>query len=251
MTSHGPHCTPLVFASHAGRLWLSTSRQSLKARTWKRDRSIAGLVRHGDLAVTFSGGVTIYDALDARTWAGAVAGAPAIARASAVFSRKNARFFAGYAVDANKVPLSWTIPGRVLVAVTPERTALLDDHGVRERHGRWGDDPASRNTFRRTKGDDPLGDLPDDVSAQLGTEGRGALTVLGDGGPVVLVWLDDDCPAVHLVDLHREPLRGEVLGVGGIGERGGAPSSCFAHLEATPTILSDRGDRTAAIAGSA
>ena len=186
MTSHGPHCTPLVFASHAGRLWLSTSRQSLKARTWKRDPSIAGLVRHGGLAVTFSGGVTIYDALDARTWAGAVAGAPAIAGASAIFSRKNGRFFAGYAVDAHKVPLSWTLPGRVLVGVAPERTALLDDDGVRERHGRWGEEPSSRNTFRRTKGDDPLGDLPDDVSALLGTEGRGALTIWGDGGPVVL-----------------------------------------------------------------
>ena len=186
MTSNGPHCTPLVFASHAGRLWLSTSRQSLKARTWKRDRSISGLVRHDDLTVTFSGRVTIYDALDPRTWAGSVVGAPAIAGASAVFSRKNARFFAGYAVDANKVPLSWTIPGRVLVGVTLERTALLDDDGVRERRGRWGDEPFSRNTFRRTRGDDPLGDLPDDVTAPLGTEGRGALSVLGDGGPVVL-----------------------------------------------------------------
>lgn len=186
MTSNGPHCTPLVFASHGGRLWLSTSRQSLKARTWRRDPSISGLVRHGELAVTFGGRVTIYDALDTRTWVGAVTSATTIARASAAFSRKNARFFAGYAVDANKVPLSWTLPGRVLVGVALERTALLDDGGVRERRGRWGDEPASRPAFRRTKGDDPLGDVPDDVAATLGTEGRGALSVLGDKGPVVL-----------------------------------------------------------------
>ena len=82
-TPNGPHCTPLVFAYSGARIWLTTSRRSVKARAWRVDPSIAGLVRDGDLAVTFTGTVRTYDALDKRTWAAAVAGATSIARATA------------------------------------------------------------------------------------------------------------------------------------------------------------------------
>ena len=84
------------------------------------------------LAVTFTGTVRTYDALDRRTWGAAVAGATSIARATAAFSAKNARFFAGYAVDARQVPFAWTPPGRVFVGVDVERTALVDPQGVQE-----------------------------------------------------------------------------------------------------------------------
>lgn len=185
-TPDGPHCTPLVFAASGGRLWLTTSRRSVKARNWRSDPSIAGLVRHDGLAVTFTGSVKTYDALDTRTWGAAVAGATSIARATATFSRKNARFFAGYAVDAKQVPLAWTPPGRVFVGVDLERTALVDDVGVQEGRGRWGGEPASHASFRRSKGDEPLRDLPPDVAEKLGTSGIGALAVAGERGLVVL-----------------------------------------------------------------
>jgi len=32
-TPNGPHCTPLVFAYSGARLWLTTSRGSVKARS--------------------------------------------------------------------------------------------------------------------------------------------------------------------------------------------------------------------------
>ena len=57
MTPRGPHCTPLVFANSGARLWLTTSRRSVKARAWRTDPSVAGLVRSDDLAVTFTGTV--------------------------------------------------------------------------------------------------------------------------------------------------------------------------------------------------
>ena len=44
-TPRGPHCTPLVFAYSGGRVWLTTSRGSVKARAWKVDPGVAGLVR--------------------------------------------------------------------------------------------------------------------------------------------------------------------------------------------------------------
>jgi hypothetical protein len=167
-------------------VWLTTSRRSVKANAWKRDPTMAGLVRDGDLAVTFTGTVRTYDALDRRTWAAAVAGATSIARATAAFSAKNARFFAGYAVDARQVPFAWTPPGRVFVGVDLERTALVDAQGVQEGRGRWGGTAGSVSSFRRTKGPDPFTDVPDDVAERLGREGDGALAIAGERGLVVL-----------------------------------------------------------------
>jgi hypothetical protein len=186
-TRHGPHCTPLVFAASGGRLWLTTSRRSAKTRAWRSDPSVGGLVRHGELAVTFTGSVKLYDALDRSTWGDALAGATTIARATAAFSAKNARFFAGYAIDAKQVPFAWTPPGRVFVGIDLDRVALTDDEGVQEGRGRWRGETASHATFRRTKPDgDPFDRIPTDVRSRLGTEGAGALTLVGDRGPVVL-----------------------------------------------------------------
>jgi hypothetical protein len=194
-TPRGPHCTPLVFAYSGGRVWLTTSRRSVKARAWKADPSVAGLVRHGELAVTFTGTVKLYDALDRNTWGAAVAGATSIARATTTFSRKNARFFAGYAFDARQVPFAWTPPGRVFAGVELERTALLDEDGIQEGRGRWGGEAGSHATFRRSKGgEDPFAGLPHDVREELGRTGQGTLTIAGSGGQVVLPvrWLADD-----------------------------------------------------------
>jgi hypothetical protein len=186
-TPRGPHCTPLVYAFSGGRVWLTTSRGSVKTRAWRADPTMAGLVRHGDLAVSFTGRVHTYDLLDRGTWGASVAGAPAIARATVRFSKRNARFFAGYAVDARQVPFAWTPPGRVFVGIDVERTALLDQRGVDEGKGRWGGDVESHATFRAaTRGADPLALLPPEVAGPLGRQGEGTLAVVGAYGPVAL-----------------------------------------------------------------
>jgi Pyridoxamine 5'-phosphate oxidase len=213
MTPRGPHCTPLVFAYSGGRLWLTTSRGSVKARAWKVDPGVSGLIRHGAASVTFTGTVTTYDALDRGSWGSAVSGAVSLTRATATFSRKNARFFAGYAMDARQVPLAWTPPGRVFVAIDIERTALLEDDGVQEGRGRWGGEVASHTTFRSVKhGDDPLAALPGELRDELGRSGEGALTVQGARGPVVLPvrWRADE------VVLYAA-LPAETLALAGVG----------------------------------
>jgi nitroimidazol reductase NimA-like FMN-containing flavoprotein (pyridoxamine 5'-phosphate oxidase superfamily) len=186
-TPNGPHCTPLVFAYSGARLWLTTSRRSVKARAWRVDPTTAGLIRHGELVVTFTGTVKTYDALDKRTWGAAVAGATSIARATAGFSRKNARFFAGYAFDARQVPFAWTPPGRVFVGIDLERVALVDADGVQEGRGRWGGEVVSQPTFRRSSsGGDPFEPLPRDVAMSIGREGSGALAISGNRGLTVV-----------------------------------------------------------------
>jgi nitroimidazol reductase NimA-like FMN-containing flavoprotein (pyridoxamine 5'-phosphate oxidase superfamily) len=193
-TPRGPHCTPLVYALSGGRLWLTTSRRSVKARSWALDPSTAGLVRSGDLAVTFTGSVHAYDLLDRTTWGATVAQGPVLARASMKFSRKNARFFAGYAVDAKQVPFAWTPPGRVLIGIDVERTALLDADGVQEGWNRWKGEVVSHETFRSSKKGDPaFSKLPFEVRAAVADRGHGALAVTGTQGPSVIPvrWLAD------------------------------------------------------------
>jgi len=185
-TPRGPHVTPLVFATSGGRVWLTTSRRSAKARAWAREPVAAGLVRAGNRSVLFSGRVRIYDALDPATWIPSVLHAPRLAAAALRFSRKNARFFAGYAVDAGRVPLAWMPPGRVFVEFELRRAALAEDGAVVDLWGRWPRGAASRPSFRATRGRDPLAGLPPGVAARVGRDGEGALALVGARGPLVL-----------------------------------------------------------------
>lgn len=188
-TKEGLHTTPVVFVLDGDRLWATTARRTVKARAWKRDRTAAGLVRLDDRAVTFRGRVTLYDALDPRTWPASLLRGPALARASTRFTVKNARFFAGYARDARRVPLSWTPPGRVVVSVDLEAGSVLDatQGKVEERWGTWGDGVEARATFRKTsRSRPPEAGVPSDLRRTLGVAGPGALGVEGAVGPVVL-----------------------------------------------------------------
>lgn len=186
-TRFGPHVTPMVFVSSGDRLWVTTSRRSVKARAWRDRPDVGGLVRAGDAAVIFTGVVRTYDLLDPGSWVrGAIRG-PVLAEAAARFTAKNARFFAGYAVDAHRVPLSWTPPGRVFVEIDMERGALLLDGEVAGTWGGWTPSLVSRRSFRADRrGPDPVAWLPRPVSEALGRRGIGALAFGTPQAPVVL-----------------------------------------------------------------
>lgn len=189
-TSTGPHLTPVVYVFDSGRVWLTTSRRSVKARTWKQDRVVGGLVRAGEHAVTFRGRVRTYDAFDPLSWPAATVGGPWLIRAATRFTFKNARFFAGYAMDAGRVPLAWSPPGRVFARVGLAHGWVLGEDGAIEEA--WGPDQSSGASFRRsfqelprTRGLD-LG-VPAKIRRDLGAAGTGALALQPDGaGPVIL-----------------------------------------------------------------
>lgn len=186
-TPNGPHCTPVVFVLDGGRLWLTTARGSVKARAWRERARVAGLVAAGGVAVSFRGEVRMFDALDPLSWPAATIGAPRIARAAARFSLKNAKFFAGYAVDARHLPLAWTPPGRVFAEVRLTEGLLIERESITA-WGAWRPGLlASRGSFRplpRTR----LIDLraPRDVRERVGDEGQGALAVGPAGRLAVL-----------------------------------------------------------------
>jgi hypothetical protein len=182
----GPHVTPVVFVLHGSSLWVTTSRSSAKARAWRRNDRVGGLVRDGDRAVSFAGRVTAYDLMNPATWPRSLRHAPSITRAAAVFTAKNARFFAGYAVDAYRVPLSWTPPGRVFAEISLDRLALIDGHGVRQTWGRFGKPISDATSFPPTHDDDPLSEAPVDVRTLLGDRGEATLAVHAGRVPVVV-----------------------------------------------------------------
>jgi nitroimidazol reductase NimA-like FMN-containing flavoprotein (pyridoxamine 5'-phosphate oxidase superfamily) len=187
VTPLGPHVTPMVFAVAGGRIWVTTSRGSVKARAWRTDPRAAGLVRAGADSAMFVGTARTHDVLEPSTWPGAIASAPLLAVATTRFTRKNARFFAGYAVDARRVPLAWTPPGRVFVELTVERAALIEAGRPPRVWGEWGDDRPSATRFRaRRSGEGPFARLPDEVRESLGDGGLGALALADGGGPVVV-----------------------------------------------------------------
>ncbi|HZP91029.1 MAG TPA: pyridoxamine 5'-phosphate oxidase family protein [Actinomycetota bacterium] len=206
-TERGPHLTPLVFALSDDRLWLTTSRGSVKARAWRRDARVTGLVRGEGVSVAFGGRVRTYDLLDPETWGRALLRTPALVAASLRFTRKNARFFAGYAVDAEHVPLAWTPPGRLFVEVEIERAALVDEFGVIERRGRWSPSVASIERFRaRPSGAPALAALPGPIREALSGIGQAVLAVHGAAGGVVLpARFVEEGPAL-LVAVPREGL---------------------------------------------
>jgi hypothetical protein len=185
-----PHLTPVVHALSGDRLWVTTARTSVKARAWRRDPGVGGLVKAGGLAVSFVGTVEAFDLLDARTWGPSIRSSPAVTLAAARFTTRNARFFAGYAVDARHVPLAWTPPGRVFAAISIEAAALLDLETGSVVRG-WSMEPsgsvAGRSSYRAGSDRwDPVGAVPPRVAERLGRSGDAVLAVEAEGGPLVV-----------------------------------------------------------------
>ena len=186
-TALGPHVTPMVYAFTGGRLWVTTARGSVKAGVWRRDDRVAGLVQDEGTALSFTGRVRTFDALDPATWGRALREAPLLALAAARFTAKNARFFAGYAVDARHIPLAWTPPGRVFAELSIERAAIIEDGVVVRSQGAWPGTVKSLERFRAVRaGDDPFGRLPLDLAEALGRRGDAVLAIEGHGGVVVV-----------------------------------------------------------------
>jgi nitroimidazol reductase NimA-like FMN-containing flavoprotein (pyridoxamine 5'-phosphate oxidase superfamily) len=187
-TRAGPHVTPVVYAMFASRMWVTTARRTVKGGVWRIRPRVAGLVRSGDHAVSFTGSVRLHDILNPATWPASLIELPTVAAAGAVFTGRNARFFAGYAVDARKVPLSWTPPGRVFAEIAVEASALLEDWGEPPKTwGRMGEQVRSHASFRSGRAArSPFELLPDEVRTRVEHGGHAVLAVDGADGPVVL-----------------------------------------------------------------
>jgi nitroimidazol reductase NimA-like FMN-containing flavoprotein (pyridoxamine 5'-phosphate oxidase superfamily) len=187
-TRAGPHVTPVVYSMFGSRMWVTTARRTVKGGIWRIRPRVAGLVRSGERSVSFVGSVRLHDLLNPGTWPASLLELPTITVAAAGFTTRNARFFAGYAVDARRVPLSWTPPGRVFAELSIRACALLEDWGEEPvTWGAMGEQVRSHGSFRPGRSaHPPLTLVPEEVASVLERGGQAVLAVDGADGPVVL-----------------------------------------------------------------
>jgi hypothetical protein len=202
-TRRGPHVTPAAFAAEDGRLWVVSSRRTVRVRAIRRTGTAAALVRQGDRSVVVAGSARVLAPLWPPTEAVALAaGVLPATRAATLYTLRNLRIvIAGFVADLVMGVGDPTVYDRVLVSIDAERGMLLDGTELRESWGRWGrvtrPDPAATPRRRgagprqaaagaRTSIDDLLAEVPPESAAALARPDTAALGWLAPSGPVVI-----------------------------------------------------------------
>jgi hypothetical protein len=137
-TTRGPHITPAAFAAADGRLWVVSSRRTLRVRSVRRRHVASALVRRGDRAVVVSGGADVLSFWRFGETVGLVMNSLPVARAAATYAVRNAGLLVGgFVRDIVAGTGDLTLYDRVLVAIEPERGMLLDGERLLDSWGRW------------------------------------------------------------------------------------------------------------------
>ena len=145
VTHKGPHVTPELYATEGGRLWFAAATSTLKVRALGREPHAAAVVRAGDRSVVVAGTVDSFDPFDPRGVMRAAGQGPAVAKALAHFGLRNAPDLAGFVADTVRGRVGRRIPERrVLLALTPERVALVERGSVEGAWGAWPGDAGPR-----------------------------------------------------------------------------------------------------------
>ncbi|HEV3230484.1 MAG TPA: pyridoxamine 5'-phosphate oxidase family protein [Solirubrobacteraceae bacterium] len=129
-TATGPHVTPVLFATAAGRVWFVVDRRTLKARVIARRPDVGILVWSGDRAVVIAGQAMVLDPVRPtalkRAW-------PELVRAplaASPYTLSNALELAGTARDAARFPGRLRPDTHVLVSVAARTTTVVPSPSV-------------------------------------------------------------------------------------------------------------------------
>lgn len=137
-TVGGPHVTPVLYAFDRRRLWFLAASPTVKARTVATGSRGAALVTTPGIAVVFAGTLERLDPLTPSSLVRAGAAVPSVPAAVARFAVRNAVDLLGFVGDAVRGRAGRMPPHRrVLLALRPERLAVVDDAGVVAVAGDW------------------------------------------------------------------------------------------------------------------
>jgi len=173
-TAGGPHVSPVLFVSFAGRIWFLIARGTLKARTLAVRPRAGALLRDRDRSVTLRGHVRVLDPQRPDRWMRDPRKASMAPLALQAFSLRNPRELAGFALDALG-GASATGPGDVVLACLEPAWSVV-----------VGTEPAPR---RRDGGPPrlaPLAGVPRRVAALAGRDRAAVLGWATADGPVAL-----------------------------------------------------------------
>jgi hypothetical protein len=199
-TRLGPHVTPAAFAAASGRLWVVSSRRTVRVRSVRRTGHAAALVRQDERAVVVSGRAQVLSVWRRDEALALLAGSLPAARAAAAYTVRNAgTVLAGFLADLLMGAGDPTVYDRVLVAIDADRGMLLDGPDLLATWGRWGTGGRARSGRRGSAGqraprqgaappslDDLLRNLPPRVAATLDDPRPASLGWSTPSGCVVL-----------------------------------------------------------------
>lgn len=137
-TSTGPHSTPQVFLAWAGRIWLMTGRDTVKANVLRSRPEAAVLARSGDTSVVIAGAACLLDPLRPLELLRCMPEAMLIGPATAGYLARNPTDLLGFARDAlaGRLTLNLRSPP-LLAAVRPRAVALVSGEELVATEGSW------------------------------------------------------------------------------------------------------------------
>jgi hypothetical protein len=189
-TRSGPHVTPAAFAAADGRVWVVSSRRTLRVRSVRRRHAASVLVRTGDRALVVSGSADVLSLWRPSETVGLVINTVPVVRAATTYALRNAGLLVnGFLRDFVAGAGDLTVYDRVLVAIEPERGLLLDGDEVLDIWGRWGRvRPVERERSAAPVPplDDLLADVPPAVVGALDNTDSASVGWRCPTGPVVL-----------------------------------------------------------------
>jgi len=193
-TRRGPHVTPAAFAAAHGRLWVVSSRRTVRVRTIRRTGLACALVRNGDRSVVVSGRAAVLSPWPPTEALALAAGVLPAAEAAFRYTLRNLRLvLAGFAADLATGAGDPTVYDRVLVSIDADRGMLVDGDAVLDTWGRWRRTkrpqrraPLGQRAESLPDLDDLLAGVPAKPAAALERRDTAALGWLGPTGPIVL-----------------------------------------------------------------
>src|SRR5260221_7524297 len=130
-TVRGPHITPAAFAAADGRLWVVSSRRTIRVRSVRRRHHASLLARSGSRSVIVSGRADVLSLWPPSETVGIVMNSVPVARAATMYALRNAKLlFGGFLRDMVAGTGDLTVYDPVLVAIEPERGMLLTGAGL-------------------------------------------------------------------------------------------------------------------------
>jgi Pyridoxamine 5'-phosphate oxidase len=190
-TRRGPHATPAAFAAADGRLWVVSSRRTVRVRAIRRTGLASVLVRNGDRSVVVSGAAAVLSPWPPAEAAALAAGAIPATKAAILYTLRNLPIvLAGFAADLVTGAGDPTVYDRVLLGIEADRGVLLDGTEVLDTWGRWRHtaNPAPPRADHRAVPplDDLLAGVPPVPAAALQRRDTAALGWLSPTGAVIL-----------------------------------------------------------------
>lgn len=226
-TTTGPHVTPAAFAAASNRIWLVSSRRTVRVRAVRRTGHAAVLVRDGDRALLVSGRAQVLSLWNAREVRALLAGTGPATRAAATYALRNARsVLSGFVADVLSGAGDLTVQDRVLIAVDADRGVVLDGARLAHSWGRWRRRATAALRSKQATTATPslrvlLGGVPPAVVRSLH---RDAGVSLGWSTPQGCVVLPATC-----ADVDRERLHVSAALLAAVGARSGATACATVH----------------------